>query len=72
MLATINLVPIAGSCPGYGAEFSPFEDAGVTFAGTARSISFAGVANQIAFDDITFGSANPVAARFRSLAAGWC
>ena len=56
-LGTISLAANAGSCPGYNAGFCPFKPVGVTFAGTALSVSFAGVANQIVFDDITFGSA---------------
>ncbi len=56
-LGTILLPTNAGSCPGYNAGFCPFKPVGVTFAGTALSVSFAGVANQIVFDDITFGSA---------------
>lgn len=59
LLATLNLTPNSGSCPGYGGSFCPFGPLGVTFAGTAESISFGGVANQIVFDDITFGSAIP-------------
>jgi len=59
LLATLNLSPNAGSCPGYSAQFCPFSPVGVTFAGIARSISFAGVANQIVFDDVTFGSKDP-------------
>ena len=59
VLATLDLVPNAGSCPAYGASFCPFGATGVNFAGTARSIAFGGVANQIVFDDITFGSATP-------------
>jgi hypothetical protein len=59
LLATINLTPNAGSCPGYGAGFCPFSPIGVGFAGIAKSVSFAGVANQIVFDDITFGSVDP-------------
>lgn len=59
LLATLNLTPNAGSCPGYGASFCPFGAFGVTFNGIAKSISFGGVANQIVFDDITFGSATP-------------
>lgn len=42
-----------------GNNFCPLFAAGVTFSGTARSVSFAGVANQITFDDVTFGSATP-------------
>lgn len=59
LLATLNLSPNAGSCPGYSAGFCPFSAAGVAFAGIAKSISFAGVANQIVFDDVTFGSTKP-------------
>jgi hypothetical protein len=39
--------------------FSPFFPIGVPFTGIARSIDFGGTVNQIAFDDITFGSATP-------------
>jgi hypothetical protein len=59
LLATLNLSPNAGSCPGYGAGFCPFSPTGVNFAGTGRSIAFGGVANQIVFDDVTFGSSTP-------------
>ena len=59
LLATLNLLPNAGSCSGYGAQFCPFSPAGVSFGGIAKSISFAGVANQIVFDDVTFGSTKP-------------
>lgn len=59
LLATLNLTPNAGSCPGYSAGFCPFSPVGVLFAGTARSIGFGGVANQIVFDDVTFGSDVP-------------
>jgi hypothetical protein len=59
LLATLNLTPNAGSCPGYGAGFCPFSPIGVLFSGTAKSIAFGGVANQIAFDDVTFGSDRP-------------
>lgn len=59
LLATLNLSPNAGSCPGYSAGFCPFSPTGVNFSGVGKSISFAGVANQIVFDDVTFGSAVP-------------
>lgn len=59
LLQTLNLTPNMGNCPGYSANFCPFSPFGVTFNGIARSVSFAGVANQIAFDDITIGSATP-------------
>ncbi len=59
LLATLNLSPNAGSCPGYAAAFCPFSPTGILFDGIARSVSFGGVANQIVFDDITFGSDVP-------------
>jgi hypothetical protein len=59
LLATLNLSPNAGSCPGYSAGFCPFSAAGVLFSGVAKSIGFGGVANQIVFDDVTFGSDIP-------------
>lgn len=59
LLATIDLIPNAGSCPGFSATFCPFSPIGVNFSGTAYSVSFAGVADQIVFDDITFGSDVP-------------
>jgi PEP-CTERM motif len=59
LLATIDLSPNAGSCPGYDAGFCPFSPIGVAFSGIAESVSFAGVENQIVFDDVTFGSATP-------------
>jgi hypothetical protein len=59
LLATLNLTPNAGSCPGYNAQYCPFSPFGVLFSGTAKSIAFGGVADQIVFDDVTFGSATP-------------
>jgi hypothetical protein len=60
LLATLALPTTLSSCSGiYGAGFCPFVPIGVSFSGTAESISFAGVANQIVFDDVTFGSATP-------------
>ncbi|MEO8813213.1 MAG: PEPxxWA-CTERM sorting domain-containing protein [Caulobacteraceae bacterium] len=61
LLASLNLpvTPTAGD-PGCGGQpFCPYFKAGVSFAGTAMSVDFGGTANQIAFDDITLGSANP-------------
>ena len=61
LLATLPLPLTPGSlipaC--LGNDFCPFVSAGVTFAGTARSVSFGGAASQIVFDDVTFGSATP-------------
>ena len=60
LLASLNLPTTPSNCGGtYNAGFCPFVPIGVSFAGTAQSISFAGVANQIVFDDVTFGSATP-------------
>jgi hypothetical protein len=61
LLATLNLptTPISCDLGTYGAGFCPFVPVGVSFSGTAKSISFAGAANQIVFDDVTFGSATP-------------
>jgi hypothetical protein len=61
LLATLNLptTPANGN-PGCGGEpFCPYSPIGVTFAGTAMSVDFGGTENQIAFDNITFGSASP-------------
>ena len=60
LLATLALPTTTSDCPStYAAGFCPFVPVGVSFSGTAESISFAGVANQIVFDDVTFGSATP-------------
>lgn len=42
-----------------GTDFCPYTAFGVTFSGTAESVDFSGVENQIAFADITLGSAEP-------------
>lgn len=60
LLATLDLPVTSSNCGSlYNAGFCPFVPVGVTFDGTAESISFAGVADQIVFDDVTFGSATP-------------
>jgi hypothetical protein len=61
LLASLTLPTTPSTCDNqvYQAGFCPFVAAGVTFAGTARSVSFAGAANQIVFDDVTFGSNIP-------------
>jgi hypothetical protein len=61
LLATINLplTPFNGA-PDPTGQFSPFVAAGVVFAGTAKSIDFGGTVDQIAFDNITFGTDNPI------------
>ena len=60
ILATLALplTPFDGA-PDPTGQFSPFVAAGTSFAGIAKSIDFAGTINQIAFDNITFGSATP-------------
>jgi len=60
VLTTLNLplTPNTGA-PDPNGNFSPLLPFGVTFGGTAHSVSFAGTANQIVFDDITLGSATP-------------
>jgi hypothetical protein len=62
LLATLAL-PVTtngASVPGcLGRNFCPFVAAGITFSGTAESVDFTGTANQIAFADITLGSATP-------------
>jgi hypothetical protein len=45
---------VAGQQP---ANYCPFVDIGVTFAGIAQSVRFTGIANQSVYDDFTFGSA---------------
>ena len=67
LLQTLNLTTTpdgntgsgSGACPGFGADYCPFVPFGVTFSGTAKSVSFAGVASFIVFDDITLGSRTP-------------
>ena len=59
MLADLNLPTTPSSGPGCVKQFCPFVAAGITFSGTAMSVNFSGTQNQIAFADITFGSATP-------------
>jgi hypothetical protein len=54
---TLPITPSDGGDP--NGDFSPFYAIGVGFFGTAKSIDFGGTVNQIAFDNITFGSASP-------------
>jgi hypothetical protein len=58
LLASISLPTTANSGSGcYGTNFCPYVPIGVTFSGTAESVNFTGTANEIAFADITLGSA---------------
>ncbi len=60
LLGSLNLPVTPSDCPSEdSASYCPFVPVGLSFSGTAESISFAGVENQIAFDDITFGNATP-------------
>ncbi len=62
LLATLQLpvTPSNGGDP--NGAFSPFFPTGVSFSGTAMSVDFGGTANQIGFDDVTFGTDNPISA----------
>lgn len=59
LLASLTLPLTPSGAPGCIGGFCPFQPAGVSFVGTAHSVSFAGVADQIVFDDVTFGSQIP-------------
>ena len=60
VLATLALpVTPNNGAPDPTGSFSPFVPIGVSFAGTARSVDFGGTVNQVAFDNITIGSATP-------------
>lgn len=61
LLASLDLPVTPSNPPSGNAQevFSPFVPLGVSFDGTAHSISFGGVENQIAFGNITFGAATP-------------
>jgi hypothetical protein len=59
LLASLPLptTPAAGNAGCGTAQFCPYVPIGVTFSGTAESVSFSGDENAIAFADITLGSA---------------
>lgn len=61
LLASLTL-PITqfNGAPDPTGQFSPFEPLGVAFDGVARSVDFGGTINQIGFDNITFGSDEPL------------
>jgi RHS repeat-associated protein len=58
LLATLNL-PANGGCS-YDPYYCQWVPIGINFNGTAKSVDFGGTANHIAFDSISFGSANAV------------
>jgi len=55
VLATISLSPNNGSCTGFP-TYCNWTSIGLTFAGTAKSVSFSGAANGIGIADITVGA----------------
>jgi hypothetical protein len=60
LLASISLPETTngtGTSGCYSTNFCPYVPIGVTFSGTAESVNFTGTANEIAFADITLGSA---------------
>ncbi len=61
ILGSLNLTgQFNANCAGDpNGQFCNWTAVGINFAGIARSIDFGGTANQVAFDDITFGSATP-------------
>ena len=63
LLGSLNLVAqhTGNNCQGDPTgTFCNWTAVGVAFAGIARSIDFGGTANQTGFDNITFGSKDPV------------
>ena len=61
LLATLDLsAQFNQNCAGDpNGAYCNWTAVGVNFGGTAYSIDFGGTANRVAFDNITFGSANP-------------
>jgi len=61
LLAQLNLGSNISGCPinaaGTSTLYCNWTPIGVNFGGIARSVDFGGTVNQIAFDDVTFGSA---------------
>ena len=55
-LATLSLPAVASNTPGTNDTWVPV---GVSFTGVAGSVNFGGTADNIAFDNITLGSARP-------------
>lgn len=57
ILATITLSPNNGSCTGFP-TYCNWTSAGLTFSGSAKSVTFTGTADGIGIADITIGSAS--------------
>lgn len=56
VLATIQLTNNNNSCPSGGPAYCNFTAAGLSFSGTAHSVTFTGPANELGLSDITVGS----------------
>jgi hypothetical protein len=56
ILAQISLPATGTPCNGSALYYSCWQQTGVTFQGTAKSVNFSGVANEIGFDNITLGT----------------
>jgi hypothetical protein len=61
MLPTTPSEPGTPGCPST-LPFCPFQAVSLAFSGVGKSAVFGGSANQIGFDNVTFGSTNPVTA----------
>jgi hypothetical protein len=61
LLASLALTAqFSNNCAGDpNGQFCNWTAVGATFTGTAKSIDFGGTVNQVAYDNITFGSATP-------------
>ena len=57
VLATISLSPNNGSCTGFP-PYCNWSTAGLTFSGTAKSVTFTGAADGIGISDITIGASS--------------
>jgi hypothetical protein len=59
LLATLVLPQTALQGSGCTQPFCPYEPIGVSFAGVAHSVDFGGSTDEVAFGDVTIGSATP-------------
>jgi hypothetical protein len=60
-LATINLAANGASSCGNGSKFCVWTPVGLTFEGTAKSVTFAGTAGELALDNVALGAITPSA-----------
>jgi len=56
LLASLSLPPLGAGSGDPNGDFSNWDRAELTFAGTAQSVRFTGSADQIGFDDASFGT----------------